>query len=103
MGLESSAGGSESRVAAYVEAITLAFGLADRTAPFRSYCAGLLLPDDRKSAEPMATRVQPGVCRQRISRSVTAWPSPNGPTRRCSRRYVLMSCPSSSSAARSER
>jgi SRSO17 transposase len=29
-------------------------------APFRSYCAGLLLPGERKSVEPMATRVRPG-------------------------------------------
>ncbi len=28
--------------------------------PFRSYCAGLLLPGARKSVEPMAARVQPG-------------------------------------------
>jgi SRSO17 transposase len=60
VGLESGARGSESRFAAYVEAITLALGHADRAAPFRSYCAGLLLPGDRKSVEPMAARVQPG-------------------------------------------
>ena len=60
MGLESRARGSESRFAAYVEAITSALGHADRAAPFRSYCAGLLLPGDRKSVEPMAARVQPG-------------------------------------------
>ena len=60
MGLESKAGGSESRFAAYVEAITQVLGHADRAAPFRSYCAGLLLPGDRKSVEPMAARVQPG-------------------------------------------
>ena len=59
MGLYSSAGGSESRFAAYVEAMTSALGHADRAAPFRSYCAGLLLPGDRKSVEPMAARVQP--------------------------------------------
>jgi len=59
-GLDSSARGSESRFAAYVEAITSALGHADRAAPFRSYCAGLLLPGDRKSVEPMAARVQPG-------------------------------------------
>src|ERR1700710_1072235 len=60
VGLQSKAGGSESRFAAYVEAITSALGHADRAAPFRSYCAGLLLPGDRKSVEPMAARVQPG-------------------------------------------
>jgi len=60
VGLESSAQGSVSRFAAYVAAITPALGHADRAAPFQSYCAGLLLPGDRKSVEPMAARVQPG-------------------------------------------
>lgn len=60
MGLESKARGSESRFAAYVEAVTSALGHADRGAPFRSYCAGLLLPGARKSVEPMAARVEPG-------------------------------------------
>jgi SRSO17 transposase len=60
VGLESKSRGSESRFAAYVEAITSVLGHADRAAPFRSYCAGLLLPGDRKSVEPMAARVQPG-------------------------------------------
>jgi len=60
VGLESKARGSASRFAAYVEAITSALGHADRAAPFQSYCAGLLLPGDRKSVEPMAARVQPG-------------------------------------------
>jgi SRSO17 transposase len=58
--LESKSRGSESRFAAYVEAITSVLGHADRASPFRSYCAGLLLPGDRKSVEPMAARVQPG-------------------------------------------
>ena len=60
MGLESKARGSKSRFAAYVEAIASTLGHADRVAPFRSYCAGLLLPGERKSVEPMAARVQPG-------------------------------------------
>jgi SRSO17 transposase len=59
VGLESNAGGSESRFIAYVEAITAVLGHADRASPFRSYCAGLLLPGDRKSVEPMAARMQP--------------------------------------------
>jgi SRSO17 transposase len=60
VGLGSKAVGSESRFIGYVEAITSALGHADRASPFRSYCAGLLLPGDRKSVEPMAARVQPG-------------------------------------------
>src|SRR5271154_468452 len=34
-------------------------GHADRRAPFRSYCTGLILPGDRKSVEPMAARIEP--------------------------------------------
>ena len=60
MGLESQARGSESRFVAYVEAITSVLGHADRVVPFQSYCAGLLLPGDRKSVEPIAARMQPG-------------------------------------------
>ena len=51
---------SESRFSAYVENIAGVLGHADRLAPFRSYCAGLMLPGDRKSVEPMAARVEPG-------------------------------------------
>jgi len=52
-------GSSESRFLAYVEALGSALGHADRIAPVRRYCAGLLLPGDRKSIEPMAARVEP--------------------------------------------
>jgi SRSO17 transposase len=58
--LKSGGRGSESRFTAYVQAITSALGHADRATPFQSYCAGLLLPGDRKSVEPMAARLQPG-------------------------------------------
>jgi SRSO17 transposase len=51
--------GSESRFAAYIEALTGALGHADRAAPFRAYCAGLVLPGERKSVEPMAARLEP--------------------------------------------
>ena len=34
-------------------------GHADRVEPFRGYCAGLMLPGERKSVEPMAARVAP--------------------------------------------
>ena len=59
MGLESVSRGSESRFNAYVERLSRTLGHADRAVPFRSYCAGLLLPGDRKSIEPMAARVEP--------------------------------------------
>jgi SRSO17 transposase len=35
-------------------------GHADRIAPLKAYCTGLLLPGERKSVEPMAARVEPG-------------------------------------------
>jgi SRSO17 transposase len=60
VGLRFSSGGIESRFEAYVEALAVSLGHADRAAPFRSYCAGLILPGDRKSVEPMAARVEPG-------------------------------------------
>ena len=59
MGLKAGTRGSEQRFAAYVEAITSVLGHADRAAPVQSYCAGLLLPGERKSVEPMAARIHP--------------------------------------------
>jgi SRSO17 transposase len=59
VGLESRTEDGQARFAAYVDGITAVLGHADRAAPFRSYCAGLLLPGDRKSVEPMAARMEP--------------------------------------------
>ena len=50
---------SEARFLAYVEALSDCLGHADREAPLRSYCAGLLLPRVRKSVELMAARLRP--------------------------------------------
>src|SRR4051794_24552100 len=44
----------EERFTTYVEALAEVIGHADRTAPLRDYCLGLLLPGDRKSVEPIA-------------------------------------------------
>lgn len=43
----------------YVSMIAGQLGHADRVGPFRGYCAGLMLPGERKSVEPMAARVAP--------------------------------------------
>ena len=51
--------GSESRFAFYVEHLASALGHADRRAPFRSDCAGLIPPGERKSIEPIAARLEP--------------------------------------------
>ena len=50
---------SESRFAEYVERLATALGHADRKAPLKAYCTGLILPGERKSVEPMAARVEP--------------------------------------------
>jgi SRSO17 transposase len=52
-------GASESRFRVFVERLTEAVSHADRAAPLRAYCMGLMLPGDRKSVEPMAARIDP--------------------------------------------
>jgi len=59
MGLQWSDEGSEARFGRYVEGLSGCLGHADRVAPMRSYCTGLLLPGARKSVEPMAARLRP--------------------------------------------
>jgi SRSO17 transposase len=49
----------EERFDDYVERLGDVLGHADRHAPLRAYCTGLLLPGERKSVEPMAARVDP--------------------------------------------
>jgi SRSO17 transposase len=50
---------SEARFADYVEALIDVIGHADRAAPLRDYCTGLLMPAARKSVEPMAAVTAP--------------------------------------------
>ena len=42
-----------------MESLAKAAGHADRSAPLKAYCTGLLLPGERKSVEPMAARLAP--------------------------------------------
>src|SRR5277367_6032523 len=42
-----------------MESLAKAAGHLDRTVPLKAYCAGLLLPGERKSVEPMAARLAP--------------------------------------------
>ena len=51
--------GREARFASYVEHMASAQEHADRRTPFRSYCAGLILPGERKSIELIAARLEP--------------------------------------------
>jgi SRSO17 transposase len=52
-------GENEARFAAYVESLSGVLGHADRVAPLKDYCTGLLMPGERKSVEPMASIVAP--------------------------------------------
>jgi SRSO17 transposase len=56
---------SESRFARYVEGLTSVIGHADRAAPLRDYCVGLLAADGRQSVEPMAAVTAPAGPRSR--------------------------------------
>jgi SRSO17 transposase len=51
--------GSEAAFAAYVEALVEVIGHADRAAPLRDYCLGLMMPVERKSVEPLAAVTAP--------------------------------------------
>src|SRR5881398_1799369 len=42
-----------------MDGLAQAAGHADRAMPLKMYCAGLLLPGERKSVEPMAARLAP--------------------------------------------
>src|SRR3954466_1156948 len=49
----------QERFGAYVGALAEVIGHADRAAPLRNYCLGLLLPGERKSVEPIAAVTAP--------------------------------------------
>ena len=52
-------GSATDRFEEFVSLIAQRLGHADRVAPFRDYCTGLLLPVRRKSVEPMAAHLAP--------------------------------------------
>src|SRR3954471_18370568 len=47
----------------YLDSLSGALQHGSRERPFRDYCTGLLLPDGRKSVEPMAARLAPSTTR----------------------------------------
>jgi len=51
--------GTEERFEEFINELFTAVGHADRREPLRAYVAGLLLPGERKSVEPMAARIDP--------------------------------------------
>jgi SRSO17 transposase len=50
---------SEARFAEYVDGLTSVLGHADRAAPLKGYCTGLLAAEGRRSVEPMAAVTAP--------------------------------------------
>ena len=51
--------GASERFERYMEHLAAGLGHADRHANLRGYCTGLILPEARKSVEPMAARIDP--------------------------------------------
>ena len=43
----------------YLDHVAAALGHVDRVAPMKDYCAGLMLPLQRKSVEPLAAHLNP--------------------------------------------
>ena len=50
---------SEAAFSAYVDSLIEVVGHADRAAPLKDYCLGLLMPGERKSVEPLAAVTSP--------------------------------------------
>jgi SRSO17 transposase len=50
---------SEARFGKYVEGLTSVIGHADRAAPLKDYCSGLLAAEGRRSVEPLAAATAP--------------------------------------------
>ena len=50
---------SEARFGGYVDGLTSVIGHADRAAPLKGYCTGLLAAEGRRSVEPMAAVTAP--------------------------------------------
>jgi SRSO17 transposase len=59
MGRQQALEGSEARFAAYLDGLTSVIGHADRAAPLKGYCTGLLAAEGRRSVEPMAAVTAP--------------------------------------------
>ena len=59
MGMARKSVATEERFQEFITRLFGAVGHADRREPLRAYVAGLLLPGERKSVEPMAARIDP--------------------------------------------
>jgi hypothetical protein len=92
--------GSESRFAAVVDGIVSVIGHADRAGPLRDYCIGLMMPDERKSVEPMAAVTAPERTVRSISRCCILLGRRLGRTRGCWPRCARWCCLGSSVTGR---
>src|SRR3954447_5953637 len=75
-----------------MDGLAQAAGHADRAMPLKMYCAGLLLPGERKSVEPMAARLAPENVRrmhQSLHHVVADAPWSDEEVLRAVRNYVL--------------
>ena len=59
MGLATMVAEGADRFTKYMEKLTSVLGHADRAAPLRDYCTGLLAAEGRKSVEPLASVTAP--------------------------------------------
>jgi SRSO17 transposase len=81
------------RFAAYVEELTRVIGHADRAAPLRDYCAGLLTAEGRKSVEPMAAVTAPARVSVQHQKLLHLSPSTSGAISTCTRWKTPTSSP----------
>src|SRR5918993_1837950 len=83
---------AEARFEDYLERLARVLGHKDREEPLRAYLAGLSLPGERKSIEPMAARVDPRHVRARhqsLHHFVSNAPWDDEGVLRVARDYVL--------------
>lgn len=83
---------SENRFESYLQRLSEVLGHKDREGPLRAYLAGLCLPGERKSIEPMAARVDPRHVRARhqsLHHFVSNAPWDEAAVLRVARQWVL--------------
>jgi SRSO17 transposase len=82
----------EQRFDQYTALLADAVDHADRVQPLRDYCAGLFLPIERKSMEPMAAALAPGNTKakhQSLQQFIADAPWRDAPVMRAARDYAL--------------
>ena len=67
-------GAQQKRFAAYLDRLAQAAGHLDRVVPLKSYCTGLLLPENAKAWNRWRRVSVPTTCAKPISRCTMSWP-----------------------------